>query len=125
MKMLVVGGAAQGKLEYVKHRYAPQHMVDGGLCPLEDAFSGDALNHFHLLVRRLMEENLDPVDFVERALVPLENWIILCDEVGGGVVPIDAFERQWREQVGGICCILAQQADQVERLCCGIAQRLK
>jgi len=125
MKLLVVGGAAQGKLDYVRHRYSLRRIVDGGSCPLEEAFSGDALNHFHLLVRRLMAENRDPVEFVEHALEPLEHWMILCDEVGSGVVPIDVFERQWREQVGRICCILAQKADQVERLCCGIAQRLK
>ncbi len=125
MKILIVGGASQGKLEYVKKQCAPKQVMDGGLCPLEDAFLGDALNRFHLLIRRLMEQGLEPWEFIEHTLEARDSWIILCDEVGSGVVPIDAFERQWREQVGRICCLLAHRADRVERLCCGIPQRLK
>ena len=125
MKILIVGGASQGKLEYAKSQYALKQVMDGGLCPLEEAFSGDALNRFHLLIHRLMEQGLEPWEFVEHALESLDSWVILCDEVGSGVVPIDAFERQWREQVGRICCLLARRAKRVERLCCGIPQRLK
>lgn len=125
MKALVIGGVGQGKTEYVKNHFAPKALTDGEDCPLEEAFSGDGLTRLHLLIRRLMEAELDPVEFVERALENRESWVITCDEVGSGVVPVNGFEREWREQVGRICCGLARGAQRVERLCCGIPQHLK
>ncbi|MEG0441579.1 MAG: bifunctional adenosylcobinamide kinase/adenosylcobinamide-phosphate guanylyltransferase [Oscillospiraceae bacterium] len=51
--------------------------------------------------------------------------IILCDEVGCGVVPIAPEERAYRETVGRLCCRLAEQAVGVERVFCGLAMCLK
>ena len=51
--------------------------------------------------------------------------VILCDEVGCGVVPVDPAERAWREETGRLCCELAQKADRVERIFCGLSMVLK
>ena len=51
--------------------------------------------------------------------------IIVCDELGCGVVPMDAFERAWRERTGRIGCELAKQAEAVYRVTCGIGTRIK
>lgn len=51
--------------------------------------------------------------------------VVICDEVGCGVVPIDEGERAWREDVGRLCCRLAERADVVVRLVCGIPQVLR
>ena len=40
-------------------------------------------------------------------------------EVGYGLVPVDAFERQYREAVGRICTNLAACADRVDRYSAG------
>ena len=53
------------------------------------------------------------------------DMVILCDEVGCGIVPIEPFQRQWREETGRLCCLLAQRAQRVERIFCGIAMTLK
>jgi predicted ATP-dependent serine protease len=45
--------------------------------------------------------------------------------LGGGVVPADPLLRAWRDEVGRLCQRLAAQSEMVERLCCGIPQRLK
>ena len=50
---------------------------------------------------------------------------IVCNEVGGGVVPMDAQERAWRECTGRLCCDIAAQADRVYRVYCGIATCIK
>ena len=49
----------------------------------------------------------------------------IATEVGGGVVPVDAEQRHHREQAGRLACLLAQRADTVVRVCCGIPQVLK
>ena len=51
--------------------------------------------------------------------------VVIATEVGGGVVPIDAAQRHSRERAGRLSCLLAQQADTVVRVCCGIPQVLK
>ena len=51
--------------------------------------------------------------------------IVIATEVGCGVIPIDASEREKREVAGRLACALAQRADTVIRVCCGIPQLLK
>jgi adenosylcobinamide kinase/adenosylcobinamide-phosphate guanylyltransferase len=42
-----------------------------------------------------------------------------------GVVPMDAWERIWRERVGRTCGKLASQATRVVRMVCGIPTIIK
>ena len=51
--------------------------------------------------------------------------VVIATEVGGGVVPIDAHQRACREGAGRLACLLAQRADTVVRVCCGLPQCLK
>ena len=53
------------------------------------------------------------------------NRILVTDEIGYGIVPMDLFERDYREQTGRVCCELAARAEQVWRVCCGLGQRIK
>ena len=51
--------------------------------------------------------------------------VVIATEVGSGVVPVDAEERAAREAAGRLNCLLAQQADAVARVFCGIPMVLK
>lgn len=51
--------------------------------------------------------------------------VILSTEVGGGIVPIEKAEREARENAGHLSCALAERADTVVRMCCGIPEVLK
>lgn len=51
--------------------------------------------------------------------------IVIATEVGGGVVPADPAERAFREAAGRLGCLLAERADTVVRVCCGLPQVLK
>ena len=51
--------------------------------------------------------------------------VVIATEIGGGIVPVDRKERQKREQAGRLACLLAQRADTVIRVCCGLGQVLK
>ncbi len=108
---LYVGGYAQGKTEYVKRTHPGQEerMKDG----------------FHLWIRQLMEEGKDPEEETEIFLEKNPDAIIICDEIGNGIVPVDAFEREFRERLGRILIKIAARADRVERVICGIGQRIK
>ena len=72
-----------------------------------------------------MERGEDPEALTEEFLRRNPNAWVITDEVGCGVVPVDRFEREWRETVGRICCMLAKDAEQVVRLFCGVPMVLK
>ncbi len=51
--------------------------------------------------------------------------VVIATEMGGGVVPIDPTERENREKAGRLSCLLAERADTVIRVQCGLPQILK
>ena len=84
-----------------------------------------ALNHFHFLVRRWMDAGEDAAARTEDLLRVNPGMVILTDEIGSGIIPMDGFEREYREVHGRICCRLAQEADAVIRVVCGIGTWIK
>ena len=67
----------------------------------------------------------DPWPALNALLAAYPNACLLCDEVGCGVVPMDGGDRRWRERVGRTCCALAERAERVIRLYCGIPTIIK
>ncbi len=128
---LVIGGAVQGKLEYVLLKYNVQkNMVrDGRLPKEEDEIEPKegvvVINNFHQWVRTRMMSGGCPEDEIMSFLDRHEDCIIICDEIGNGIVPTDLFEREYRERVGRILVQLAKRAEEVERIICGIGQKIK
>jgi len=51
--------------------------------------------------------------------------VVTAAELGGGVVPLDPDERTARERAGRLACLLAERADTVIRVFCGIPKVLK
>lgn len=125
--ILIVGGQAQGKLTYALNAFAQprEQVADGAADPFECCMERPILNHFSQLVARLMEVEEAPALWVEQWLDRWPQGIIVAQEIGVGVVPIDPFQRRWREETGRICCTLAAQAKRVDRVCCGIATTIK
>ena len=64
-------------------------------------------------------------DVQELAQQLARNEVVIATEVGGGVVPVDKNERAAREAAGRLGCLLAQRADAVVRVFCGIPVYLK
>ena len=125
---LVIGGTAQGKLEYVLLKYNLQkNMVWDGVLPndVERKDKFVIINHFHQWVKSRMIGGGCPEDEIMSFLDCNGDCIIICDEIGNGIVPIDPFEREYRERMGRILVQLAKRAEEVERIICGIGQKIK
>lgn len=88
-------------------------------------FSFPILYKLNDLIKQLISKEISPLQFVQEQLISAKDIIIVCDEVGCGVVPISKFEREYREEVGRVCIAIASQADVVERVYCGIPTRIK
>lgn len=125
---LVIGGTAQGKLEYILLKYdAQKNMVWDGVLPNDRKLNKNivVINHFHQWVKSRMVSGGCPEDEIMSFLDCNEDCIIICDEIGNGIVPIDPFEREYRERTGRILVQLAMRAEEVERIICGIGQKIK
>ncbi len=125
---LVIGGCAQGKRRYVLRKYQlKDETVWDGVIP-DDKWNGTGtvvIDHLHLWVRSRLSEGGCPEEEIEAFLARCEDCIIICDEIGNGIVPMEAFEREYRERTGRILVRLAKRAKEVERVLCGIGQRIK
>lgn len=54
-----------------------------------------------------------------------ETEVVIATEIGGGVVPMDKRQRMAREAAGRLTCLLAEKADTVIRVFCGLPMVLK
>ena len=125
---LVIGGYAQGKLKYVlwKYRLKEEAVWDGLLPEESERRTGTiVIDRFHQWVRRSLLDGECPEENVRLFVDRCEDCIIISDEIGNGIVPADAFEREYRERTGRILIQLAQRAEEVERVVCGIGQKIK
>jgi adenosylcobinamide kinase/adenosylcobinamide-phosphate guanylyltransferase len=124
---LILGGAYQGKCSWYLQQsgHTLSEVVDGNVLELDQMPKSNILNHLHGLIRRLLQHQINPSEWLEEYLERHPDAVILCDEIGCGVVPMTAEEREWRETTGRICCLLAKRAVRVDRVFCGIAMTLK
>ena len=124
---LVIGGAFQGKKEYVKNTFCLEdnEMKDGANASYEDIFSCPCLYHFHQWIWKGLEENWDLKNLETQLLEKNPRIILISNELGYGVVPIEAFDRKYREATGRICTRIAAKSSQVIRVVCGIGTVIK
>lgn len=109
MMKLYIGGAYQGQSELARAE-------NPGAAIMED---------FHEAVREAILRGEDARAFAEAVCARSPDAVIVANEVGAGVVPMLAEERAYREAVGRALCAVAQAAQQVTRVVCGIGVRIK
>lgn len=112
--LLVIGAEASGKRDYVKSLGYTDEDISSSLqdnCPV--------LDQLHRLIARKPQGC--------EAWLPklLDKRVIICNEVGSGIIPDTREGRLCREQTGRMCVLLARQADHVVRMVCGIPVILK
>lgn len=143
---LIIGGAYQGKLAYAQKRYEIQDgWIDGRDCKFQELETCRGIFQFHELIRRIQEYDGDQLPewmcglqkdhaleleyeskrFAEKLLQKNPDVIIVTNELGCGVVPIQRADRIWRETTGRICTCLAGEAEEVIRVICGTGMKLK
>lgn len=106
---LYIGGAYQGQEELAR----------------QENPGADVIEDFHEVIRRVMAKGGDPRSYAQKLCRERPAAVIVSNEVGAGVVPMDAEERAWREGVGRALCVIAQAAETVTRVVCGIGVRIK
>lgn len=121
--ILVIGGRAQGKLDWAKHAFG---LSDGDIAvTLADAVSKKALYGVTSIVRAILENGGEPSAEFDALFKANPGLIVIADEIGCGIVPIDPAERRWRDAAGSVATMAASRSEQVIRIFCGIPSLLK
>ncbi len=105
--IFITGPLFAGKKEYIKNAL---HLSD---------------STFRSLAIWDVQEQATPENIFQLAEDLSHRQIVIATEIGGGVVPVSPEERAHREAAGELSCLLAQRADTVVRVCCGLPQLLK
>ena len=124
---LVIGGYAQGKLNYVLQKYDMEtsKIWDGEIPENKGEQNNIVINHLHHWIKSRIAKGGCPEEEIFAFVENYPNCVIISDEVGNGIVPVEAFEREYRERAGRILVELAKRAEEVERVICGIGQKIK
>ena len=127
--ILIIGGAYQGKLDYAKAEYG---LTDDDVFTCEEGstaigFDEKIVDHFERYVLALIKAGQVPERAVGMQIRAgrYKGRIIICDDISQGLVPMDKTERAWREGVGRTMVKVAEQADKVIRVFCGLPVVLK
>ena len=135
--ILVIGGAYQGKRNFIKENFALREKEifdasEGGSHRLKrllrqgapDA-SLRAVTSWHLVVKEQWEAGEDPKEALAELLRLHPDIILTADEIGGGLIPLDPREREYREVVGHTLILAAKKAEKVYRVLAGIGELIK
>ena len=130
--ILVFGGAYQGKTEYAQglcgaakdkadHEAEICDLTNGG----EPDFTKEIITGLDAFASRCVQEGVSPADYFRERRAQWEHCVLVATDISQGVVPIDAELRAAREANGRLLIYLAEEAEQVHRVFCGIGKRIK
>ena len=107
--ILIIGAEASGKREFAK-----------SLGYTEDDFTTDPFDGKRVVysVQSILFADHTRTQELYDALADKE--VVICNEVGSGVIRVGSNESLGREAAGRLCVLLAQKAEAVVRMVCGI-----
>lgn len=136
--ILIIGGRSQGKTTFAHEKYGPDavfidnlhDIIKGWLVCLPEDYTDK-----HVANKPINDgtANIDMSEadilssaFIQNVMNDIPpDAIVICDEVGCGIVPLDRSERLYRDIVGHVCCAIAARAENVIRVHCGIGMKIK
>ena len=98
------------------------------ICDMKTDFSLEnkkLILNIHLGIRNLLLKNENPMEFFKSKIEILKSCVIIGDEISSGVIPIEKFERKWRDETGKIYQFLASESEIFDRVWAGLPLRLK
>ena len=114
--ILIVGGEAAGKRTLAaKLGYSAEQMSS------DLAAETPVIYH----VEQLVAADHDRAAVDELAQILAQRQVVICNEVGCGIIPMQEDGRRFRKAVGRLCALLAIEADCVVRVVCGLPQVIK
>ncbi|MCR4687383.1 MAG: bifunctional adenosylcobinamide kinase/adenosylcobinamide-phosphate guanylyltransferase [Lachnospiraceae bacterium] len=119
--ILVIGGSHQGKRDFVCEKYnITSERLHGSLVDEEGTY---AVYDLQQIIRDNLDSDVKKIvmDYIESH----PDVIIICNEIGNGLVPIDEKDRYYRDVTGEILIEIARRSAEVWRVICGTGQKIK
>ncbi len=146
--ILIFGGAYQGKLDFAKKEFGltESDVLDiAELCRMARTKNDQDLNYgvdafinqnimtakcaygLDEYIRLMIERGLDSDSWIEELIegVKEAETVIIINDYSQGLVPMDAEDRKFREANGRAMIKLAESAESVYRIFCGIGTNIK
>lgn len=125
--ILIIGGAYQGKLDFAKRKF---NISDDEVffCSRESAeinFGKRVIADLDEFVYACAEAGRNPRRYLAENRSKWENSIIIVNDVSCGLVPMEAVDRAYREEVGRVVVYLGKEARSAVRIFAGLAKNLK
>ena len=122
---MIIGGAFQGKSDYAKEKHPEICWKNGGELEEDQLMKAEGVLDFQEFIRKELKACHDVAGLAEKLAEGNPDIVVVSQEVGYGVVPMDAFDRKYREAVGRVCTGLASKSKKVTRVVCGIGTVIK
>ncbi|WP_293977376.1 bifunctional adenosylcobinamide kinase/adenosylcobinamide-phosphate guanylyltransferase [uncultured Clostridium sp.] len=133
--IFIIGGEHQGKLNYALSltEFKNEDVID--YSNMESLKLREIINcnktvlyNFNILIKELLRV-YDDEEIVKEKINNMFKAcrisVVISNEIGYGIVPMDKFERRYRELTGRICCDIAKESKEVHRVVCGIGTIIK
>ncbi len=124
--ILIFGGSYQGKLDFARKTFNIDDQ-DIFICSEEAMidYSKKVIDGMEKLFLGMIKNDVSVTDFLMSHRADLKDKIIIINDISQGIVPVDKTLRAWREATGRAMMYLAEEADEVYRVFCGIGQKIK
>lgn len=123
--VLILGGAYNGKLEFVKERfniredeifYCEEDKID---------FSKKVICGLHKFTYSNVIKEKSSMEYIKTNIHEFKDKIIISDEISSGIVPLRKEDRIWREETGRCLQFISKESSSVYRVFCGIPTMIK
>lgn len=123
--IFILGGAYQGKLDFVKKEYGIIEEDVFSCNGSEIDFSRRCIYGLERFSLACIREGKDPIAYLKDNREQWEGSVLICRDIFCGVVPLEKENRVWRQVTGRLCQYCSKEAAQVSRIFCGLEQQLK
>ncbi|GEL04785.1 bifunctional adenosylcobinamide kinase/adenosylcobinamide-phosphate guanylyltransferase [Rummeliibacillus stabekisii] len=128
-----IGGAYNGKHEYVRNWLIEQHENDvawyEGVLPKEPTNKTIVISHLEKILQS--DEEKDELILAKKIAKQLQLWekehqvIVIATEMGRGIVPLSRHDRTLRDACGRLYQELFKSSEHVTRIWYGLSETIK
>ena len=96
--VLIIGGAYQGKRDYAKAVFSVKEEEIYDCRGPQIDFSRRCINRVEEFVWDCVQQDRDAADYFRTHREEWKDSVLICQDLFCGVVPVNAGERQWRQE---------------------------
>ena len=124
--ILIFGGSYQGKLEFAKETFGVTEN-DVFTCTVDSEidWSKKVLYNLDQSFLRHVREGKESREVLKDHLDQLKDKILIVNDISQGIVPMERENRDWREMTGRAMLYISKEADEVDRVFCGLGSKIK